>query len=90
MSSPEERKLMKGTEKHIRVPWWDKLPVKGRKSKQWWDDYEPSDDMRKHIASLGLTADKEASYLNLKFWVDTGWDEETLIHYGYIQRKPGR
>lgn len=88
MSEYEERKLMKGAEKFIRVSWWDKLPIKGEKSKQWWDDYEPTAKLIDHVNGLFLSADKKADYLDLKFWIATGWDKETLEHYDYIQRKP--
>ena len=89
MSDYEERKLMKGAEEHIRVPWWDKLPIKGKKSKQWWDDYEPTDTLIKHINATISNPAKRPDYLNIGFWINTGWDQESLEHYNYIQRKPG-
>ena len=94
MSDYEEKKLMKGAEKHIRVSWWDKLPIKGKKVPQsvetdnWWDEYEMSDKMIDQVSRMSsLGADEKAKLLTVEYYVRTGWDKKTLEHYGYISRR---
>ncbi len=90
MSDYECNKLMKGVE--IKKPWWDELPIKGKK-KSIGNYGAPSVDPTIVISTGWWDAyeptkkallDCEGS---IKSWTVNGWEEEELVADGYIQKK---